>query len=175
MSSQSPHHPETPDERFDAALRSWGERAPRTTPEEAARRLADRLPERPAGWRPGWLRAVRFPEGLAGGAPWRGGTAGRPALWLAAAALVLALGLGLVLGPLGPFRDPRLPAEAAAPPAGVPVAPAGDVLVIELDPQTTLYMTLGGPLDLEGDLEGNLAAPAGRANEASTDPSGDPS
>lgn len=171
MSSQSPRHPATPEDRFDAALRSWAERPPRTAPEEAARRIAARLRERPAARRPGWLRAVRFPERLAGRRPWRGGTAGRPSLWLAAAAVVLALGLGLALGPLGPGREAHPPAEAGGPPPGVPVAPAGDVLVIELDPETTLYMTLGGRLDLEGDLE----QPAPFSNEASTDPSGDPS
>lgn len=158
MSSPSTRRPETPDERFDAALRSWAGRAPRTAPEEAARRIAAGLPER-----------------LAGRRPWRIGAGGRPALWLAAAALVLALGLGLVMGPLGPSPDLRPPAAAAAPPPGVPVAPAGDVLVIELDPETTLYMTLGGRLDLDGDLEGDLGAPAGHSNQASTDPSGDPS
>ena len=124
MSSQSPRRPDTPDERFDAALRSWAERPPRTEPEEAARRLAPRLPER----------------GLAGRRP----VAGRPALWLAAAAVALAAGLAVFVGSLGPRWERRAPAEAAAPPAGVPLAPAGDVLVIELDPETTLYLDLSG-------------------------------
>jgi hypothetical protein len=123
MSSQSPRRPGTPEDRFDAAFRSWAERPPRTAPEEAARRLASRLPERR----------------LAG----RRSLAGRPALWLAAAAVALAAGLALVVGSLGPRWERRAPAEAAAPPAGVPLAPTGDVLVIELDSETTLYMTLG--------------------------------
>ena len=120
MSSQSPRRPGTPMDRFDAAFRSWAERPPRTPPEEAARRLVPRLPAR----RLAGHRSV----------------AGRPALWLAAAAVVLAVGLTAVLGPRW---ERRASAEAAAPPAGVPLAPAGDVLVIELDSETTLYMTLG--------------------------------
>jgi hypothetical protein len=116
MSSQSPRRPGTPEDRFDAAFRSWAERPPRTAPEEAARRIASRLPER------------RLAE--------RRSLAGRPALWLAAAAVALAAGLALVVSSLGPRWERR-------PPAGVPLAPAGDVLVIELDHETTLYMTLG--------------------------------
>jgi anti-sigma-K factor RskA len=111
-------------DRFDAAFRSWAERPPRTAPEEAARRLGSRLPER------------RLAE--------RRSLAGRPKLWLAAAAVALAAGLALVVGSLGPRWERREPAEAAAPPAAVPLAPAGDVLVIELDPETTLYLDLSG-------------------------------
>jgi hypothetical protein len=114
--------------RFDAALRSWAAHAPRTEPGEAARRIAPRLPERR----------------LAG----RRSVAGRPGLWLAAAALVLAMGLAaLLVGPFSPLGDRPPPADGAAPPPGVPVAPAGDVLVIELDSETTLYMTLGHGTD----------------------------
>jgi hypothetical protein len=150
MSSQSPRRPEAPDDRFDAAFRSWAERPPRTGPEEAAGRLAPRLPERLSDRRSRWVHAAR-----------------RPAFWLAAAAVLLALSLGLFMEPPGSRWGRRPPAAAAAPPAAVPLAPAGDVLVLDLDPETTLYMTLGGPLDLE--------APAAHPREAPGEPSGDPS
>ena len=151
MSSQSPRRPEAPDDRFDAAFRSWAGRPPRIGPEEAAGRLASRLPERLSDRRSRWVHAGR-----------------RPALWLAAAAVLLAVGLAaLRVGPFSPLGDRPPPADGAAPSAAVPLAPAGDVLVIDLDPETTLYMTLGGPLDLE--------APAAHPREAPGEPSGDPS
>jgi hypothetical protein len=112
--------PSTEDRRFEEALRAWAGRPPRTPPEEAARRIAERLPERRAAHKP-VLRAV---------------------VLLAAAVFVLAVGLALFLGPLGPGRSPEPAGAGATPPAGVPVAPAGDVLVLELDAETTLYMTL---------------------------------
>lgn len=122
MSSRSPDRPTPEERRFEEALRAWGGRPPRTPPEEAARRIAERLPGR---------RAVRGPLAR---------PAVRRVALLAAAVSVLAVGLALYLGPLAPGRaaDPAV----TAPPAGVPVAPAGDVLVLELDPETTLYMTL---------------------------------
>lgn len=129
MSSRSRRDPHADRlDQFDEALRAWAGRPPRTPPEEAARRIAERLPERrPTGLRP----AVRF------------------ALALAAAVFVVAVGLAVWLAPLGPDRRPevRAPGHRSAPPSGVPVAPTGDVLVIELDPETTLYMNLseGGP------------------------------
>ncbi len=125
MSSRSPRDPHADRfDRFDGALRAWAGRPPHTPPEEAARRIAERLPERRStGLRP----AVRF------------------ALALAAAVFVAAVGVALWLTPTGSDRSPqdRPPGSVAAPPSGVPVAPAGDVLVIGLDPETTLYMTLG--------------------------------
>lgn len=128
MSSKSPPRDpraEGPD-RFDEALRAWAGRPPRIPPEEAARRIAERLPEPRAAAprRPGVRPAVRL------------------AVALAAAVFVLAVGLTLFVGPLGPGRGAESPDAGAAPPSGVPVAPAGDVLVLELDPETTLYMTL---------------------------------
>lgn len=125
MSSRSPDRSSPEDRRFEEALRVWGGRPPRTLPAEAARRIAARLPERRGGRGPLARPAVRL------------------VALLAAAVSVLAVGLALYLGPLAPGRaaDPAL----TAPPAGVPVAPAGDVLVLELDPETTLYMNLGDP------------------------------
>jgi hypothetical protein len=116
--------PSTEDRRFEEALRAWAGRPPRTPPEEAARRIAERLPER---------RPARGPLAR---------PAVRAVVLLAAAVFVLAVGLALFLGPLAPGRSPEPAGAGAAPPAGVPVAPAGDVLVLELDAETTLYMTL---------------------------------
>jgi hypothetical protein len=128
MSMHPPDRPHTdprgPDDAFDAALRSWAERPPRTPPEEAARRLALGLPERLPHRR--WARS---------------GAALRPALWLAAAAVILALGLA---GLLGPHLDRQAPAASVDRPAGAPTALGGDLLVIELDPETTLYLELSG-------------------------------
>lgn len=125
MSSNSPRDPRAERlDRFDGALRAWADRPPRTAPDEAARQIGERLPERrQARARP----AVRL------------------AVALAAAALVAAVGVAVWLGPAGSELGPadRAPDSGAGPPSGVPVAPAGDVLVIELDPETTLYMTLG--------------------------------
>lgn len=130
MSSKSPRDPRSDaSDRFDpfeGALRAWAGRPPRTPPEEAARSIAERLPER---------RRARPRPAL------------RPTLTLAAAVLLVAMGLAVWLAPLGSDRAPgdRPPNTGAAPAYGVPVAPAGDVLVIELDPETTLYMNLGDP------------------------------
>lgn len=110
-------HPAASD-RFDRALRTWAERPPRTLPAEAARRIVGELPER--------LPTART----------------RPPvrLWLAVAAAIFVVGVGLTLF-LGPARGPARGAPTAPPP-GVPVSPAGDVLVIELDSETLLYMNL---------------------------------
>lgn len=124
MSSKPTRDPRTERlDRFEGALRAWAGRPPRTPPEEAARRVAERLPERRA------FRAWPI----------------RPAVALAAAAFVAAVGIAVWLVPSGVENGPQ-PTEVGTPsPPGVPVAPAGDVLVIELDPETTLYMTLGDP------------------------------
>lgn len=138
MSSNDPTTPrDRPDREaagrpFDEALRAWAARPPETPPEEAARRLLGRLPRRRAGASPS-----------------------RTVAWLAAACLVATLGATLFVLDRGPEpeRPPAGEAPAAAP---VPVAPPGDVLVIELDPETTLYMNLGtgrepGPTHRPGD------------------------
>lgn len=111
-------HPQASD-RFDRALRAWAERPPRTPPAEAARRIVGELPEqRPAARARPTVR-----------------------LGLAAAAAIFVIGLTVFLGPArGPGRGG--PDAGTAPPPGVPVSPAGDVLVIELDSETLLYMNL---------------------------------
>jgi len=117
---QSP--PETSD-RFDAAFRAWAANAPATPAHQAGRRIAGRLPTR-----------TRFPE------------IRRLAV---AAALVAALGTALVLRWVGlPGDDATRPAADHAsviPTTGTAAAPDGDVLVIDLDPQTPLYLNLSGP------------------------------
>lgn len=129
MSSTRPPRPETgsstvhpeASERFDEALRAWAGRPPRTEPAEAARRIAGRLPDRQP------VAAFRLPLRLV----------------VALAAAVLALGVGLAVS-LAPERAPGrgVPDAGTTAPSGASLAPAGDLLVIELDPETTLYMNL---------------------------------
>jgi hypothetical protein len=123
------------DERFDEALRAWASRPPATPAPQAARRIADRLPERG-----GLLRSQR----------WMGRrTPTIPRRMALAATVVLAAGVALVLGlVLGSNGIDAPPPTGDGPIAAVttpPPTPPGDVLVIDLDPRTTLYLNLGGP------------------------------
>lgn len=108
------------EDRFDEALRRWAARPPRTPAAEAARRIEERLPERSGR------------TGLA----WRS--------LAAAAVLAAAVGLVALLAP-SPTEGPSEAGAAPEAPLAVqaPPAPAGDVLVIDLDERTTLYLNLG--------------------------------
>lgn len=115
-------------DRFDAALRRWAERPPGTPAAEAARRIESRLPPRHRR-RGGAVRRI----------PW--------AALTAAAVLAAAVGLGaLFFGGLPetapPASGPAVAAPEAPPSPEAPAAPGGDVLVIDLDERTTLYMNL---------------------------------
>jgi len=117
---QSP--PETSD-RFEVAFRAWAANAPATPAHQAGRRIAERLPMR-----------TRFPE------------IRRLAV---AAALVAAIGTALVLRwtglPGGDDAHPSSDTAPVVPTTGTAATPDGDVLVIDLDPQTPLYLNLSGP------------------------------
>lgn len=117
------------DARFDEALRAWAARPPATPADRAAQRVAERLPGRTTT-RPAAFRRLAV-----------------------AASLVAAAGLALVLalvsgpgGPSGPAPAPDANHPAADSPVAraVPPSPSGDVLVIDLDPRTTLYLNLNG-------------------------------
>lgn len=121
MSDERPDRPGAPThQELDEALRRWGSRPPATPAAEAARRLEVRLTKPP----PRFLGARRGRR-----------TVRRVAI---AATLVLAVALGLILG--RPGADRGAGASPDPPPATAPPAP--DVLVIDLDDRTTLYMNL---------------------------------
>jgi hypothetical protein len=128
-------------ERFEDALRRWAARPPVTPAADAARRLEARLAARAD--RADRPRAVKA----------------RLARLAVAAAAVLAVGLAIVLGTDSPDA-PDTP--AADVPRGAP-APTGDeVLVIDLDDETTLYMNLARSLrstDRFGPEPAGAAAP----------------
>lgn len=104
---------------FEERFRRWARRPPRTPAEEAARRVADRLPPRRESPFRAW-------PGLA-----------------AAAVLLLGLALWLVLGPATepPAQPPVLRAEIDEP---VHPADSNEVL-LWLDESTPLYMTFAPP------------------------------
>jgi len=133
-----PSAPPSADERaFDRAFARWAARPPETPASIAARRIEHRLP------------APKRPRRLLPIAPRsRGGRR----FALAAAALV-AVGLALTLswallrtGPPAPFSLPSTPPDKPARAAeALPVRGGSDnVLVIDLDARTTLYLNLGG-------------------------------
>lgn len=124
---------------FDDALRRWATRPPRTPAATAARRIEDRLPPRRA-----FARAH----------------ARRPLLAVAAA-VVAAIGLAVLLtwggsgtpaGSARPGTDRPLAATTPAAASAPSAVPSSNVLVIDLDERTTLY------LDLDGELDANLDA-----------------
>ena len=133
---------------FDRALARWASRPPRTPAATAARRIESRLPARRRLFRPfAGVSHRTAPRGRRHATP-------RLAFGTTALALTLAIALALVLG-LG--RAPRRPCTAVAlragphrPPATAPraaeVVPApgatDDVLVLDLDERTTLYLDL---------------------------------
>jgi hypothetical protein len=102
---------------FDEALRAWAARPVRTPAERAARQIVARLPE---------SRAVRW-----GFVPsWRLATAG---LGLA---LLLAVGWATLPG----FPEPKAPLHDLS----LPPVPE-DVVVLWLDEETPLYLTVAAP------------------------------
>ena len=103
-------------EEFEHALKTWAERPPRRTPEEAGRRAVEAARQRSRR-----TRAVR-------------------ALLATAALVVLALTLGLPRE--GPVPEGSPPPKAA-PLASAPLG-AGQAL-IWLDDETPLYMTFEAP------------------------------
>jgi len=107
---------------FDKALKSWGARPPKTPADEASRQVMEQLSERQSD---SWFAGSR----------WR----------LASAALGLALVLGAgwlaILRPAGPESPAR---EIALPPL------SEDVLLLWLDDETPLYLTVAPPA-VEGD------------------------
>lgn len=115
---------EGPRDRFEEALRRWAEQPPRTSPDEAARQVVSRLDE---------------PERAAHGRAWHPALA--PALALAAV-LMLALGLGWWA------RRTAVPAEPPAETASATLETAtlppldDDVVLIWLDAETPLYLSL---------------------------------
>lgn len=104
-------------DRLGEALRSWGERPPRTSADEAARQVLARLPERGVG---GWHLA----------SPWR--------LATAAAGLALMLAVCWVTVPQRTVSPPGS-REIALPPL------ADDVVLLWLDDTTPLYLTVAPP------------------------------
>jgi len=115
----------SPLEELEDRWKSWAERPPRTSPEDAARQVLARLDD---GER---RRAPRM---------WRG-------TWLAAAAAVLlavAVGLFAPHLPSPQTSSPRT-AEVAAPPLD------DGVVLIWLDSETPLYMSFAPPPAEEGD------------------------
>lgn len=114
-------------ERFDAALRRWA--------------------ERPAPPPPAW------PPARSAEPPSRAGARRAAPRWQLAAAslaLVALLGLGFLLRPRSaPPTDGPAATAAAAPVAAV--ASADEVLVLWLDPETPLYLTLPAAAEAAGD------------------------
>lgn len=113
---------ESRQDRFDQAFKSWAERSPKTPPEDAARQVMARLPERrPYGW-----------------------FSGHP-LRLAAA----GAGLTLLLI-VGWYAMPRPPVPTSS--TSVVALPplSDDVVLLWLDHKTPLYLTVAPPAT-EGD------------------------
>lgn len=157
MSPKPPARPETAPDRpepmdgFDRALARWAIRPPRTPASIAARRMVSHLPGRTLR-----SRGIRSVLGAA--------RSRRATPWLAwAVAALVALGLGLALSsPL--LRPGPRPSRLSGPGGAVPPTEANrgaeamvpgtpdDVLVIDLDERTTLYLDLGR--DLGRDLGG---------------------
>lgn len=108
--------------RFDEVFRAWASRPPATPAHRAGRRIAERVPAR-----------TRFPE------------IRRLAV---AAALLAVVGLAAVLrwtgAPTEELVGSTQDVASVLPGTGAAVAPGGDVLVIDLDPETPLYLNLAG-------------------------------
>jgi len=104
-------------ERFDEALKTWAKRSPQTPAHEAARQVVARLSERRTG---GWLmgNSLRFAT--------------------AAAGLALLLVVGWVTLPKAPGTLASTP-EVALPPL------PDDVVLLWLDDETPLYLTVALP------------------------------
>lgn len=123
MSHPTDHRTTGSEHRFDDAFRAWAGRPPATPARQAGRRVADRLP------------AQSHFQG-----------ARRLAV---AAALVAAVGAALLLRWTGaPGHDTArslADVSRATPALGAAAPSGGDVLVIDLDSATTLYLNLDGP------------------------------
>ena len=104
---------------FEERFRRWAGRPPTTSPEEAARRVADRVP-------PHRETPLRAWPGLA-----------------AAAVLLLGLGLWLWFGPV-PSRSPQPPVFQAEMDEPVHPTDSNEVL-LWLDESTPLYRTFAPP------------------------------
>ena len=104
-------------DRFDESFKSWAERSPRTPAHEAARQVVAQLPERRRGW-------------SVTGSGWRIATAA------AGLALLLVVGWATLPRPPGP--------SAALQEVALPPLPA-DVVLLWLDEETPLYLTVAPP------------------------------
>jgi hypothetical protein len=115
-----------PLKEFENRWKDWVKKTPGTAPEEAARRVMVRLPERSRRWnRLGFLPAPRY---------------------LAAAAAVALLILGIR------FWGKTKPTAVEAPVvAEASIELGGDVALIWLDPDTPLYLTLNPPEAVRGE------------------------
>lgn len=107
----------SPQKRFDAAFRSWGERSPRTPPDEAARRVVAKLSERRVY---GWSSSI----------PLR--------LATVTAGLALLLVVSWATLPEPPGAPPSQP-DISLPPL------SDDVVLLWLDDETPLYLTVAPP------------------------------
>ncbi len=100
-------------QQFDRALRRWAARPPATPPREAAAQVAERL---------------------------AGSQRGSRSRWLVAAAAVLAVAVaGVELSRHESVREDEVPAAVSQTAA---VSLTGDEVLIWLDEETPLYMTL---------------------------------
>ena len=113
-----------PQDRFDQELRQWGSRPPRRSAQRAAREVRERLET-----------------------PRRGFTS--TASWQAAAAFaaVLAVAVGLwIAHPSEDFGEATPPMPPVSSVAELAPAPLDEgVVLIWLDPETPLYLTLKAP------------------------------
>ncbi len=109
-------------DRFDRQLEIWGSRPPSTTPAVASRRVLAALPEEGSGqWTS--VRVVRWATAMA--------------------TLVLLLVVSWAVRP-DPTGTPVADSDLALPPL------AGDVLLLWLDDETPLYLTVAPPA-MKGD------------------------